>query len=678
MKKITCQMTVLCLLYGCSTEQQEETQIPQEETEQAEETDIVILPAEAQYPSEKNERITVHTDASGTVKDIEDEFTLIPAENAKAIRDISSLSDIWNKDGDEEYITDTDGTYVWNCTGESITASGNGTAQLPVGVKITYYLNGQEVSADQIAEKSGHVKIRFDYENHTGTGTDIVPFAALTVFSLPDQHFSNVKGTNMKVIRSSGSSMIAGVALPGWKDALPLASLDMTEDIDLPVYMEAEADTDSFALDFTATVFTNGLFRELDEDTFIDASGIDEKIDQVFEALDKMVSSGNDLYSGADTFRTYLKQYTDGIGQIADGADALSSGTEELYEQSAALQTGAEQLSTGLVTLKEAVVSLDPANIEASLDAEKQTEYREAREALISDAEILIRTAEDFQTDTETLNAYFDEMKTYIQSAAGSVKALEEIDPGIFAKAAQDAAAAQDTINAAAVLLENEALSGEEKEKLSALIASSEEMCSDINTLLSLAEKMQETIRTIQNVPALPAIIIDDSTKETAADMIRQMQRIADAVQGSIPDIDLQQFLEDACKMKDGIIQLADGSVQLKDGVSAFRTGISQLKDGSAQLDTGIRSLSAAGTELNNGYSSLLNGIGAFRDGLQTFRNEGKEKIGDLNADGISDLMRSLDTLRINDRNWRSYSGIADETEGSTLFIFESESIKAK
>jgi putative membrane protein len=31
-------------------------------------------------------------------------------------------------------------------------------------VKITYYLDGKEISANELAGKSGKVKIRFDYE----------------------------------------------------------------------------------------------------------------------------------------------------------------------------------------------------------------------------------------------------------------------------------------------------------------------------------------------------------------------------------------------------------------------------------------------------------------------------------------------------------------------------------
>ncbi|MCR4950412.1 MAG: hypothetical protein K6A40_03700 [Solobacterium sp.] len=683
MKKITCLMICLCLLCSCGTDRTEKQEKPEEQkTEQKEteqnETAVIIDPSQAQDPAEKNERITVHTDPSGNVKDIEDIFTLVPKENAKAVRDISSLSDIWNKEGDEEYIRDTDGTYVWNCLGEDITASGTGSAELPVSVKITYYLNDREISAAEIAGKSGHIRIRFDYENKTGTGKNITPFAAMTALSLSETHFSNISGTNMKLISTGGQAVLVGIAFPGWKDALPLSGLDLTKDIELPAYLEAEADTDSFELEFTSTIFTNGLLRDLDDDSLKGTDDIDGKIDSVMDAIEEMASAGKDLYSGADTFETYLKQYTDGVTKVQEGTKELSSGTKELYEQSAALETGAAFVSEGLSALKKAVTSLDPENIAANLDEEKQKEYKEARDALVKDAQTLMDAAEDLKTDTDACNAFFKEAETYTASVSEAVSTLKNTDLSMITKAAQDAESAQTVIDSAKELLENEALTEEEKEKLSALITSAEEMRSDINAMMYLVQTIQDTIAKIQNVPALPDAINNDSTKETAADMIMQISRINEAVKDNIPEIDLKKLLEDACAMKEGIIQLADGSVQLKEGISAFRSGISQMKTGTEQLHTGMTNLSTAGTELNNGYSGLKKGIGAFRDGLKEFRDEGKEKIDDLGLDEISDLMNSLKTLRNNDRNWRSYSGIADGTEGSTVFIFESESIKTE
>ena len=45
--------------------------------------------------------------------------------------------------------------------------AGKSNGQLPVDVKITYYLDGQEIAPENLAGKSGKVKIRFDYTNNS-------------------------------------------------------------------------------------------------------------------------------------------------------------------------------------------------------------------------------------------------------------------------------------------------------------------------------------------------------------------------------------------------------------------------------------------------------------------------------------------------------------------------------
>ena len=51
--------------------------------------------------------------------------------------------------------------------GTSITYEGKSDAALPVTTRVTYYLDGQEIAPGSLAARSGRVRIRFDYTNHT-------------------------------------------------------------------------------------------------------------------------------------------------------------------------------------------------------------------------------------------------------------------------------------------------------------------------------------------------------------------------------------------------------------------------------------------------------------------------------------------------------------------------------
>ena len=60
----------------------------------------------------------------------------------------------------------SDGSRVWDAAGNDIYYRGDLKKELPVDLSLTYMLDGKIVSADEIAGKSGHVTIRFDYKNN--------------------------------------------------------------------------------------------------------------------------------------------------------------------------------------------------------------------------------------------------------------------------------------------------------------------------------------------------------------------------------------------------------------------------------------------------------------------------------------------------------------------------------
>ncbi len=54
---------------------------------------------------------------------------------------------------------------TWNTDGEDIYYQGTTDQDLPVSVKLTYYLDGKEIKPADLKGKSGHLKIQVDYTN---------------------------------------------------------------------------------------------------------------------------------------------------------------------------------------------------------------------------------------------------------------------------------------------------------------------------------------------------------------------------------------------------------------------------------------------------------------------------------------------------------------------------------
>ena len=165
--------------------------------------------------------------------------------------------------------------------------SGCEESDIPVSVKISYYLNGNRIKPEDLAGKSGKVTIRFDYDNHVKTNISIngkteeitVPITMMSGMVLDKEKFSNVTVNSGKVTDDGSRFFVVGLAVPGFKDAIdPDSSNDNIKEIEdkLTDYVEITADVEDFALDMTMSVAMPDLLSEFDitDDVDIDTAAL--------------------------------------------------------------------------------------------------------------------------------------------------------------------------------------------------------------------------------------------------------------------------------------------------------------------------------------------------------------------------------------------------------------------
>ena len=241
----------------------------------------------------------------------------------------------------------SDGSRVWDAAGNDIYYRGDIKKELPVDLRLTYMLDGKIVSADEIAGKSGHVTIRFDYKNNQYSNVTIggkeekiyVPFAMLTGLILDGDNFSNVEINAGKVI-SDGSRYIAvGLAFPGLSDDLEIDS----DDVDIPDYVEISADTESFSMSNTVTVATNSVFSSVDPDALDDLDKLTDAADQLDDGMKQLIDGSAALYEGVGTLLDRSGDLIAGVDKLVDGADRLRSGSDTLASGASALASGAKR-----------------------------------------------------------------------------------------------------------------------------------------------------------------------------------------------------------------------------------------------------------------------------------------------------------------------------------------------
>ena len=376
-------------------------------------TSVVYEYRESQMEHDKEESVYVKADAYGTPTEITVTTTLKnPGENQK-ITDFTTLTDIKNKNGDEEYTLDGAGNLVWENHGEDIQYDGTADAdkELPVTVKVSYYLDDKEVTPEELAGATGRVRIRFDYTNNTGSQTDdtaegteateettdeIIPFVAVSGLMLSQDVASDITVTNCKIKSMDDNYLIFGYAAPGVKDALDLDSIDSFQDDDkkedadeeddsddkeaFPDYMEVSFDAKDFELDFTATMISNGLLTDMDTEKM--SEKVDDLADgfkdlyngtsELTNALQQLSTSGNDLVSGAEGLQGGLQSLNEALSQIpaemlaqdptlaqtVAAVAALAEGSGQLTEGIRAYTGGVTQVYNGSVQLKNGTYKL--------------------------------------------------------------------------------------------------------------------------------------------------------------------------------------------------------------------------------------------------------------------------------------------------------------------------------
>ena len=175
---------------------------------------------------------------------------------------------------------------------------------------MTYYLDGQKVT--NIKGKTGTLKAVFKYKNNTET-----PFVATTIMLLPQETVSDIEIKNGKSMLMDNYQAIVGLGCPGhepFKDS-----------------MEVTMKIKNFQCDYMSTVFTEGMFKDLD------LSELTKTTDQLNQSSQKLVEGSAQLLAGCTTYGQYLHTYMSNVSKVSEGTNALLKGSKQYNASTQAL-----------------------------------------------------------------------------------------------------------------------------------------------------------------------------------------------------------------------------------------------------------------------------------------------------------------------------------------------------
>lgn len=647
---------------------------------------------------DKTETVYVKSDAKGNPREITVQTKLKNTSDDDTIEDYTNLTDIKNKEGDEAFTQNADGTIEWENHGEDITYEGTGSEELPVDVNISYELDGQPIEPEELAGKSGSLKIRFDYKNKTTQTIKIegkeeqvsVPFAVISTMLLSEDHASNIKVENGKVMDIDGQKLVVGYACPGLTKSLKLTTYEPTEDIDIPEYVEVMADVTDFSLDFTATIISSGLLEDMDLKDLDDVDEMSDNMKKLEEATDKLSDGAGTLEDGMKKYQTYLDQYLSGVTALDQGAGALESGLQVMNEKKGDLQAGATLLKESLTTLHDTLAAIQlPQGSSVDLSGmETAAKQLEADETKLNEVLTEMGTGlAEMQELAKEVAGYQTTVETQLETAKTALDAIDwrKLDQAVRADSQTKADAAIDSTMKKA--LENYGLSAEQ------IQAASGEVKTEVNGALdqiSVSDEAKAQIKKAKEaLEAIPTITIPEVSldtgklTETLNDMQKQMKILAgySTTLGTVSQTAaaaLQELQTGLTTLQTGTAQLQEGSGQLEAGVAAFGEGIQQLYQGSTALHQGSGQLSSAGTALISGLDTMISGMDSLHQGLIKFDEDGIRELSDLTGKDLTNLANRIRALKKADGKYDNYGGIREGETGSVRFIIETDEIKAE
>ena len=566
----------------------------------------------------KSETVYAVMNGDGSIKSTTVSEHLYSASGLANVTDKTTLTDIQNTESDAEF-TQNGEELVWNTNDTDVYYKGNTDKALPIDVKVTYALDGQEAALEDIIGKSGHLTVTVNLKNNeTGTvnvnGKDrtIVTPLITAVGVILGGDASNVTAEHGMIESAAKSSVAAFVTLPGVKDSLSGLLPDEVDSIEdyLQDTVTVEADVEDFTCPqvmvacatSTAALGTSNVF---------DLSSINDLTDGINQLNDAM----SQLMDGAS-------QLVDGTSQLAGGVLALLDGANTLNNGAAALDDGLGQLTNGLDTLSANNAALN-AGAQQVADGVLASANKTLKEGGLIDEDMTWSNYEAVIDNILTMND-----KTLAAGRKKMVRTIWEQEPS-FKDSQLDLA----------------------------LYLSATKTNHDLEAALKLMQNFDASMLT----GALEMVTNADAKNTAKAELKYQVENSQDMADVRALKTSLSQ------------IQFFVSSVnQYTAGVQTAADGAHSAKDGSAQLAAGTKTLYDGVNTLNTGAGQLNDGAGRLNDGLNQFNEEGISKLtGALDQDQLHGLKTVLDEMtdRLND--YTSFAGAPDDAESSVKFVYK-------
>lgn len=336
----------------------------------------------------KNETVYSKIDTNGNVIKTTVTDKLINDNKLDTITDLTDLDKIINLSNNNTFNKDNN-QITWNTSGNNLTYQGISNKELPISINISYKLDGNSITVDDLLGKSGHVDITLKYTNNernlvyvNGTNTYLyTPFIVTMGTIIKDTDATNLKITNGKIINNGLSNILVGISAPGLYESLNMYEL---KDLDT---ITISYDTTSFNLPTIYNVATSKLLEDNDL--------------SIFNKLNTLTSASTSLKENIDAL-------TEGSNKLLESSITLNNGTSQIYQNLSYVNQKLKEINEGAINLDNGL-----NDIINTLNKIKESLNNSSNDESIGKLKLLIdtdlNTANNLKAMNDTLKANYEE-----------------------------------------------------------------------------------------------------------------------------------------------------------------------------------------------------------------------------------------------------------------------------
>ncbi len=641
------------------------------------------------FAASKSETVYSNLDSNGKAYKTIVSTQLTNEDKSDEITDISNLLNIENTNGDETFKKEGN-KIVWDSNGNNIYYKGESDKQLPVECKITYELNGEEISAEELKGKSGNVKIKINYTNNEKHIVSIngkqvtmyTPFIIVAGTKIDNAKNKNIQITNGKIVDNGESTLAVGIAMPGMQENIGISK----SKIDIPEEIEISMETEDFEMgNIIAVVAVKGIDEDLTSD-----------LNSMYSQINELANASNEILAGANQLKEGTSELVSGVDQLKDGTGAAYAGSKQIKDEveestknlkndntpaidsktleaikAQAMQSAtlSDEQKAGIAAQAKAAATLSDeqkAGIAAQAkagakltDAQKAGIAAQAKAAAkLTDAQKAEIAAQAKLTDEQKAKitaqakagAEFTETQEKViiaQAQENYPETLTEAEKQLILAVAQNTAYQTATTTALAVA---ESTAEATALKVAQSVAESTAEATALKVAQSVAESTAEA--TAQTVAQSTATQTAETTALTVAQSTATQTAGATATQTAtqVGNQAKQKFTN-----------------QVVSQMSTLGTALDELTNGLANIDNGVSALSVGTNKLDSGALQLANGV-------KTVNERGISKINNLVNGDLRNIASRVEKMNELANEYNNYAGIQNGMAGEVKFIMITDS----